>query len=179
MSARTTIAASETELYKAKHFGEAAIAQVCDAGLHEQINPRQNSIAVLVQHLHGSMLSRFTDFLETDGEKPTRDRDREFADRNLTRDQLMSLWDEGWHCVFDALAPLTDDDLSRIVTIRTEPLTVALAIARQVAHYAWHVGQIALIGKQLVGANWKYLTIPPGGSAAFNARLAVTRNDYL
>jgi len=178
LSTRTTMAAFETEFYRTKHYCEAAISQVSDIGLHEQIDPRQNSIAVIMQHLHGNMLSRFTDFLETDGEKPTRNRESEFVDRDLARDTLMSLWDQGWNCVFDALCTLTDDDLWRIVTIRTEAHTVALAIARQVAHYAWHAGQIALIGKSLVGERWKYLTIPPGGSDAFNARMAVTKNDY-
>jgi hypothetical protein len=173
MSTRTTIAAFEREFYRTKHYGETAIAQVNDLDLHEQINPLQNSIAVIVQHLHGNMMSRFADFLETDGEKPTRDRDGEFVDRGLARDQLTQLWNQGWGHVFDALAPLTDDDLWRIVTIRTEPHTVAMAMARQLAHYSWHVGQIALIGKHLVADRWKYLTIPPGGSAAFNARMGV------
>ena len=109
------------------------------------------------------MLSRWTDFLTTDGEKPTRNRNAEFLDRQLPRDQLMTLWQQGWGCVFDALRPLTDADLARMVAIRNEPHTVALAIARQLAHYSWHAGQIALIGKHLVGHRWKYLTVPPGG----------------
>ncbi len=141
MSIRTTVVAFEREFYRTKQFGETAIAQVSDLELHEQINPQQNSIAVIVQHLHANMMSRFTNFLETDGEKPARDRDGEFVDRGLARDQLMALWDRGWGLVFDAVAPLGDDDLWRIVTIRTEPQTVALAIARQLAHYSWHMGK--------------------------------------
>jgi Protein of unknown function (DUF1572) len=175
LSIRTTIAAFETEFYRAKQYMEVAI--VSDIGLHEQINPRQNSIAVIMQHLHGNMLSRFTRLLETDGEKPSRNREAEFVDRGLSRDRLMALWEEGWSCVFDATARLTDRDLSRIVTIRNEPHTVALGIARQVAHYSWHAGQMALIGKHLVGERWNYLTIPPGESEAFNARMIATKND--
>jgi hypothetical protein len=173
MSTRTTVVAFECEFYRTKQYGEAAIVQVSDVALHERINPHQNSIAVIVQHLHGNMMSRFTNFLETDGEKLIRDRDGEFVDRGLTRDQLTALWERGWARVFDSVALLSDDDLWRIVTIRTEPYTVALALSRQLAHYTWHVGQIALLGKHLVGDRWKYLTIPPGGSAAFNARMGV------
>lgn len=162
-----------TEFRRYKAHGEAVIAQVDDAGLHVQLNPRQASIAVNIQHLHGNMVSRFSDFLTSDGEKPTRDRDGEFVDRNLSRPQLMALWEEGWGRVFAALAALTDADLERSVTIRTERQPAALAIIRQVAHYAWHVGQMALIGKHVVGENWKYLTIPPGGSAEYNRRMGV------
>src|SRR5262245_9550260 len=102
MSTRTTMAAFESEFYRTKRFGERAIEQVSDDGLHEKLNPQQISIAVIVQHLHGNMLSRFTDFLGTDGEKPTRDRDGDFIDRSLTRDQLTALWRAGWTCVFGA-----------------------------------------------------------------------------
>lgn len=173
MSSRTTIHALEAEFAKTKSACEWAMGQVDDSGLHTRINPSQNSIAVIVQHLHGNMLSRWTDFLSSDGEKPTRDREAEFVDRQFSRDQLMALWEQGWGSVFSALGPLTDADLGRTVTIRKDPHTVALAIARQLAHYGWHAGQIALIGKHLVGHRWKYLTIPPGGSAAFNKKMGV------
>ena len=174
MTDHTALDAFETEFRKTKSACEKAMGQVHDAGLHAQLNPRQNSIAVIIQHMHGNMLSRWTDFLTTDGEKPTRDREAEFVDRQLPRADLMALWERGWACVFAALAPLTDADLSRTVTIRTEPHTVALAVARQLAHYSWHAGQIALIGKHLVGERWKYLTIPPGGSAEW---VAARRKD--
>jgi hypothetical protein len=170
---RITIEAFETEFHKTKSSCEAAMAQLTDAELHARINPRQNSVAVIVQHLHGNMRSRWVDFLTTDGEKPDRDRESEFAERGLPRAQLIMLWEDGWRCVFEALAPLTDEDLGRTVRIRNEPHSVALAIARQLAHYGWHAGQIALIGKHLAGERWKYLTIPPGGSAAFNSRMGV------
>lgn len=167
------VEALRAEFRRYQTYGESVLAQVDEVGLHAQLNARQASIAVIIQHLHGNMLSRFTDFLTSDGEKPTRDRDGEFVDRNLTRPQLMALWQEGWRCVFDALAALTDADLARTVTVRTERQSAAEAITRQVAHYAWHVGQMALIGKHLVGERWKYLTIPPGGSAEYNRRMGV------
>ena len=147
--------------------------QVSDEQLHIAINPQQNSIAVIMQHMAGNMLSRFTDFITSDGEKPTRDRDGEFVERNLGRGELMAMWARGWGCIFGAIAPLNDEDLSRIVMIRGEPHTVSAALARQVAHYAWHAGQIALIAKHLKGEGWRYLTIPPRGSAEFNRRMGV------
>jgi hypothetical protein len=160
----------EEEFRKTKGMAEGAMAQVDDAGLHAQINPRQNSIAVVVQHMAGNMVSRFTDFLTTDGEKPTRDRESEFADKSLPRPQLIAQWERGWKCLFDAIEPLRDADLDRIVTIRKEPHTVLKALVRQTAHYAWHAGQIALIAKHLKGEGWQYLTIPPRGSAEFNRK---------
>jgi hypothetical protein len=173
MNPRTVIEAFETEFRKTKSACEGAMRQVDDQQLHTQINPRQNSIAVIVQHMYGNMLSRWTDFLSSDGEKPTRNRESEFVDRHLSRNQLIRLWDDGWKCVFDALSSLTDADLGRTVLIRKAPHTVALAIVRQIAHYGWHAGQIALIAKHLVGENWNYLTIPPGGSAEFNQKMGV------
>jgi hypothetical protein len=173
MTARTIIESFGSEFRKTKSACEGAIRQVDDTQLHAQINSRQNSIAVIVQHMHGNMLSRWTDFLNSDGEKPTRDREGEFADRRLSRNELMRIWDEGWKCVFAALAPLTDADLTRTVLIRKEPHSVALAITRQIAHYSWHAGQIALIAKHLAGENWQYLTIPPGGSGEFNRKMGV------
>ena len=173
MSDRPLLQAFESEFRKTKRQAEAAIAQVDDAGLHARLNARQNSIAVIVQHIAGNMLSRFTDFLTTDGEKPDRDRESEFVDRNLPRSELMDLWERGWACLFGAIAPLTDADLERTVTIRREPHTVFLALVRQTAHYAWHAGQIVLIAKHLKAEGWQYLTIPPGGSAEFNRKMGV------
>jgi hypothetical protein len=116
----------------------------------------------------GNMRSRFTDFLTTDGEKPDRNREGEFEEQNVSRQQIMAWWEEGWRTVFDALSPLTDADLSRTVMIRNEPHTVFAAINRQTAHYAYHVGQILLIAKHIRGEGWTYLSIPPGGSEQFN-----------
>jgi uncharacterized protein DUF1572 len=167
---RTTLAAFEAEFNRSRNYVESSISQLDDAHLHIQINHLQNSIAVIVQHMAGNMLSRFTDFLTTDGEKTFRDRDAEFIDRELSRADLLMLWNRGWTCVFGALAPLTDTDLSRVVVIRREPHSVSAALARQVAHYAWHAGQTSLIAKHIKGEQWNYLTIPPRGSVEFNRK---------
>jgi hypothetical protein len=170
---RTGIESFEKEFRKAKVLTEGAIAQINDEHLHARINPQQNSIAAIMQHVGGNLASRFTDFLTSDGEKPNRNREGEFADRQLPRDELMKVWNRGWDCLFQTLGSLRDSDLSRIVTIRNEPHTVMLALIRSATHCHWHAGQVALIAKHLKGDGWKYLTVPPGGSAAFNARMGV------
>ncbi len=170
---RTVIEAFEREMARTKFLCEAALRQVDDAGLHATLSPRQNSLAAIVQHLAGNMDSRFTDFLTSDGEKATRNREGEFVDRHLGRADLMALWERGWKAAMDTLAGLTDADLGRIVRIRNEPHTVALALTRQAVHQGWHAGQIALLAKHLAGEKWAYLTIPPGGTAAFNAARGV------
>ena len=168
MEGRQFLAAFEQEFSRTKSMSEASIAQVSDEDLHRRINPQQNSISVVMQHVAGNLLSRFTDFLTSDGEKPNRDRESEFADHQLSRAQLMDIWERGWTCLFAALAPLNDEDLGRTVFIRNEPHTILKALVRASAHCAWHASQIALIAKHFTGADWKYLTIPPGGSNAFN-----------
>lgn len=173
MSGRHLFEAFGSGFRKTKLQTERAIAQVDDAGLHLRLNARQNSVAVIVQHMAGNMFSRFTDFLIAHGEKPSRDREGEFVDRQLSRPELMDLWERGWTCLFDALAPLSDADLARTVMIRREPHTIFLALVRQTAHYAWHAGQIALIAKHFKGEGWQYLTIPPGGSAEFNRTMGL------
>ena len=159
------------ELRKTKRTAERAFGQLEDEDFFFRLNPRQNSIYVIVKHLSGNMLSRWTDFLTSDGEKPGRDRESEFVEELVPRERIMELWEKGWAAVFAALEPLGDADLTRTVTIRGEPHTVAMAAVRQVAHYAYHVGQILLIAKHLRGERWKYLTIPPGGSAEFNRKM--------
>lgn len=161
------------EFRKTKSIAEGAMAQLADEQLFVRINLRQNSIAAIVRHMAGNMLSRFTDFLTTDGEKPGRDREREFDDAPVPRAELMALWERGWRCVFDAVESLTDADLSRVVTIRTEPHTVFQAVNRQTAHYAYHVGQILLIAKHLKGDGWQYLTIAPGQTRQFNQKMGM------
>ena len=156
------------EFRKTKRLAEGALAQVDDADFFFRLNARQNSIYAIVKHLSGNMVSRWTDFLTTDGEKPGRQRESEFAEEIVPRATVMETWEKGWACVFAALGGLSDANLSRTVTIRGEPHTVVQAAVRQVAHYGYHVGQILLIAKHLRGERWKYLTIPPGGSAAFN-----------
>ena len=156
------------QLRQTKRMAERAFEQLEDHDFFFRLNPRQNSIHVIVKHLSGNMRSRWTDFLTADGEKPDRDRESEFVEEVVPRERVMELWEKGWATVFSALEPLDDADLSKTVFIRGEPHTVVQAAVRQVAHYAYHVGQIVLIAKHLRGEKWKYLTIPPGGSVAFN-----------
>src|SRR5690348_975593 len=127
MDERSFLAAFESEFRKTRALAEGAIKQLDEAALHARLNPQQNSIATIVQHMAGNMLSRFTDFLTTDGEKPNRDRESEFVDRQLARPELMNLWERGWACLFDAISRLSDADLGRIVLIRREPHTIFLA----------------------------------------------------
>jgi hypothetical protein len=161
------------EFKKIKHNGETAIAQLADQDLLVRINPQQNSIAVIVKHLHGNLLSRFTDFLTTDGEKPNRNREDEFVEEPVSRAQVMARWNEGWACVLGALSKLTDDDLLKTITIRTEPYTVIGAIARSMSHCAYHVGQILLLAKHIKGTGWKYITVAPGQSSALNQKMGM------
>jgi uncharacterized damage-inducible protein DinB len=155
-----------------KRLGDRAMAQASDEALFATIDSESNSIAIIVKHLAGNMRSRWTDFLTSDGEKPDRDRDSEFEAPPKTRAELLALWESGWQLAFDALAPLTDADLSRTAYIRTEPHSVMQTIHRQVAHYAYHVGQIVYLAKHFAGPDWNALTIPRRKSADFNAKVA-------
>ena len=152
------------EFERTRRLGERALAQIDDAAWHWKPDADANSIAILVQHLNGNMLSRWTNFLTADGEKPSRQRDREFEERNFEPNELRRLWDEGWECCLAALRPLTDADLSRTVKIRKEPLTVLEAVLRQVSHYSYHVGQIVWIARARRGPEFASLTIPRGRS---------------
>ena len=144
---------------------DRAIAQVPYDQWSHRIGPESNSIVTLMLHLSGNMLSRWTDFLTTDGEKLTRDRDAEFEDTTLSREALLARWERGWACLFDALASLTEADLERVVTIRSKQLSVVEAIHRQLAHYAAHTGQIVFLAKHLAGPSWQTLSIPRRGSS--------------
>ena len=155
-----------------KELAEGAMIQLDDAMLLHEAAGGNNSVVVIVKHLHGNMLSRWTNFLTEDGEKAWRKRDEEFEHASLSRVQLMQLWEEGWQCVFGALGDMTDADLERTVHIRGEASTAMDAIIRQLMHYSYHVGQIVLLCKQQVGENWRSLSIPKGGSAAFNAAMS-------
>jgi uncharacterized damage-inducible protein DinB len=159
------------ELQKAKKLADKSIEQLSDEQLHQTIDADSNSIAVLMRHMAGNMRSRWIDFLTSDGEKPDRRRDGEFEDPRQSRAELLAEWEHGWKCVFDALTPLTDDDLQRTVYIRSEPHTVYKAISRQVAHYSGHAYQILLLAKHFQGPNWKTLSIPRGQSEEFNRRM--------
>lgn len=155
-----------------KNLGERAIAQCPDEGLFTMLDAESNSIAIIVKHMTGNMRSRWTDFLTTDGEKPDRNRDMEFEEPAKTRAELLESWERGWKNVFDALTPLREEDLARTITIRTEPHSVMQAINRQVAHYSYHVGQIAYLAKHFAGSQWQSLTVPKKKSAEFNAKVA-------
>ncbi len=143
-----------------KSLAERAMEQVSDRDLYATLDGEMNSIAIIAKHMAGNMRSRWTDFLTTDGEKPDRRRDGEFEDAPSTRQELMAMWEAGWQCVFTALAPLTDADLGRAVTIRAEPHSVMQAINRQMAHYSYHTGQIVLMAKHFASEGWQSLTIP-------------------
>jgi hypothetical protein len=154
-----------------KSLSERAMAQVSDQDLFTTLDDESNSIAIVVKHMAGNMLSRWTDFLTSDGEKPTRNRDSEFVDPPATRESLLQLWNESWDVLFRALEPLNDPDLNRTVTIRGEAHSVMQAINRQLAHYAYHSGQIVLFAKHLSHNGWQSLTIPRNRSAEFNTRV--------
>jgi uncharacterized damage-inducible protein DinB len=151
-----------------KNLADRAVAQISDEALHRPLDSHTNSIAVVMKHVAGNLRSRWTDFLTTDGEKPWRYRDDEFVDTLATRAELLTVWDAGWGCVFDSLASLTEADFSRTVTVRGEPHSVALAVERSLAHTCYHVGQIVLLARHWAGDKWETLTIPRGGSIAYN-----------
>ena len=156
-----------------KELGDKTIAQLSDEQLFVQPNAASNSIAVIIQHLHGNMLSRWTAFLTEDGEKPWRERDAEFDVQPLSREELLQRWNEGWAVLFEALHALTEDDLLKKIAIRTQPLTVVDAINRQLAHYSAHVGQMIYLGKWLQGDAWQTLSIPKGASRQANEAMKV------
>ena len=157
-----------------KKLAERAIEQCPDEGLFTILDSESNSIAIIVKHMAGNMRSRWTSFLTSDGEKPDRNRDSEFAEPPKTRAELLAIWGQGWKYLFDALEPLTDADLARTVTIRTEPHSVMQAINRQMGHYTYHLGQIAFLAKHFAAQSgtWTALTVPRNKSAEFNARVA-------
>ncbi|WP_018627447.1 DUF1572 family protein [Niabella aurantiaca] len=154
-----------------KGLAERTFQQLEDADFHFRPDVANNNLAVNITHLHGNMLSRWSHFLAEDGEKEWRKRDAEFEEQHLDRAHLMGLWEEGWKCLLDALESLKPEDLQKTVTIRTKPLTVIEAIHRQLTHYAYHVGQIVFIGKQIRKDRWESLSINKGASKAFNEQL--------
>ena len=159
-----------------KQLAEGAIAQLTDEELFRVIDPESNSVAIIMKHMAGNMRSRFTDFLTTDGEKPTRHRDQEFIiDAKTTRDDVMRNWEEGWQIVFSALQGLRPDDVMKTVTIRGATHTVMQAINRQIAHYAHHSGQILFLAKHLRSTEWKTLSVPRGKSEEFNKAKGMIR----
>jgi hypothetical protein len=153
---------------KVKQLADKAMAQVEDEAFFRALDPESNSIAVIVKHVAGNQRSRWRDFLTSDGEKPDRNRDSEFEiAAGASRAEILARWEEGWALLFAALAPLSDDDLLRTVTIRGEAHSVLQAIQRQLAHYAQHAGQIVLLAKHWAGPAWKTLSIPRGKSKEY------------
>ena len=156
-----------------KRLADSAIAQLSDEQFFAAPDPESNSVAIIVKHLAGNMRSRFTDFLTSDGEKPDRNRDREFLMHNdAKREEVLSSWEQNWQLVFETINSLHPDDLARTVTIRGEPHSVLQAINRQIAHYAYHVGQIVFLAKHWKGAEWKTLSVPKGQSEKYIAEMA-------
>jgi hypothetical protein len=151
-----------------KTLGEKAIAQLGDEHINWKPNEASNSVALIVHHLNGNMLSRFTDFLTTDGEKPWRDREAEFEVGYKDKAEMMQAWEKGWNQLFVTIDSLTETDLGKIIYIRNEGQTVMDALQRQLAHYPHHVGQILYVAKIIKGDAWQSLSIPKGGSASYN-----------
>lgn len=152
-----------------KLLGEKTFEQISDDQINWQYNLESNSIASIVKHLTGNMLSRWTNFLTTDGEKEWRNREREFEGEIESKTQLLEIWNKGWNCLFDTLDSISDEDLGKIIYIRNQGHTVMEAINRQLAHYPYHVGQIVFMGKMLLDENWLTLSIARGKSSTYNA----------
>jgi hypothetical protein len=165
---REIVASIEGEYRRYKKLADDAIAQVSDEELSRQI-AAGNSIVTIIWHISGNLASRFTDFLTSDGEKPWRDREDEFARRTVSREALREKWEQGWGVVLESLRALDDSKLASSVSIRGVSLSVTEALHRSLAHTSYHVGQIVFLARTLKGEGWRYLTIPPGGSPAYNA----------
>jgi hypothetical protein len=154
-----------------KELGDKTFAQLNDEEFHFEPNAESNSIALIIQHMAGNMLSRWTDFLTTDGEKDWRNRDTEFEEQNLSKQQLIDFWQKGWDCLFNSLNSLTEEDLLKTIYIRSEGLLVIDAINRQMAHYPYHVGQIIYLAKIIKNEDWQTLSIAKGYSNEFNRQM--------
>jgi hypothetical protein len=159
----------EAEFRRYKALAESALAQVPEPALSQPGPSNGNSLAVICRHVSGNFKSRFTDFLTSDGEKPWRNREEEFAPRSVSHAELLADWAEGWDVVLGTLRELNDADLSRTTRIRGQSMLVHEALHRSLGHLSYHVGQIVYLAHALCGKEWRYLTIPPGGSAAYNA----------
>jgi hypothetical protein len=168
---KTFLSSVIQRLKEYKVMGDKTFAQLTDEQMFVQPNQSTNSMAVIIRHLHGNMVSRWTNFLTEDGEKAWRQRDAEFENSPATKAELLEQWEEGWNIFLSTLESLAEEDLLKTITIRTLPLLVIDAINRQVAHYCGHVGQIVYLGKWLKGEDWQSLSIPKGGSDAYNRML--------
>ncbi len=158
----------KADFKKYRSLGEKTFNQLNDEDFHYRNSENENSIAIIIQHLSGNMQSRFTNFLTTDGEKPARNRDLEFEEQKLSKEELLTKWNSGWEVLFNAVNKLRPDDLSKMVKIRNEPHSVIEALNRQLTHCSYHVGQIVFAAKQLKKSEWKTLSIPKGGTSDYN-----------
>ncbi len=166
------IKSSLAEFRKLKNWADRAIAQVRGEDLFETLDTESNSLAVIIKHLAGNMRSRWSDFLSSDGEKPDRNRDREFlTEPGDTRESRMEQWETGWRCVFETLESLTPDDLRKTVFVRAQPQAALKPIQQQMRYCAYHVGQLVFLAKHFAGNNWQPLTIPRGKSREFNTAM--------
>jgi hypothetical protein len=156
------------EYARYRAMGEKAMAQVSDEGVNRVVAPDGNSIAMIVRHISGNLVSRFSDFLTADGEKTSRNRDSEFADGSFTRREIDTAWERGWSVLGSALASLDENDLTRIITIRGQQHTVHEALCRSLSHTASHIGQIVLLARIVATDQWKWITIPKGQSNQYN-----------
>jgi uncharacterized damage-inducible protein DinB len=156
------------EFERYRLIGRKALDQTPDSFINTAVGDGNNSIAVIVRHIGGNLVSRFSDFLTTDGEKPWRDRDSEFEERTYTRAEMNEWWDKGWHALSTELGKLAESDLSRQVTIRGQVFTVHEALSRAVAHLSYHVGQIVILARMAKGNDWQWITVPRGKSKEYN-----------
>jgi len=167
--AENYLSSIKKQFYYYKSVGDKAIKRVSEEQIHWSYNNESNSIAVIIKHIAGNSISRWSDFLTSDGEKASRNRDEEFEDTAESKQELVALWEKGWDCLFNAIGPLTGEELMHTVYIRNEPHTVMEAINRQLAHIPYHIGQIVYIAKMVTADGWQSLTIPKGKSKEFNA----------
>jgi len=167
MSSYLTSINKQFEYYKS--LGDLTFNQLTFEQLQWQSHENENSVSIIVKHIVGNMLSRWTNFLTEDGEKEWRHRDQEFEDTFTSIEDLIAAWETGWKCLFDAISSLNESDLERVIYIRNQGHTVTEAVNRQLAHYSYHIGQIVFLGKLLKGSDWKTLSIPKGDSVAYNA----------
>ena len=167
----TILASAISRVSHYKSLGDKSLAQLVEADFYFKPNETSNSIAVIMQHMAGNMLSRWTNFLTEDGEKEWRNRDQEFDEGKIPLPELLALWEKGWDCFLSALHQLSEADLLKTIHIRTEPLTVIDAINRQLSHYPYHLGQIVYIARLIKNKQWESLSIPPGQSAQFNQEM--------
>jgi hypothetical protein len=159
---------SRFEFGRYKTLGDKTFAQLDESDILWKYQEENNSISQIVKHISGNMLSRWTNFLSEDGEKPWRHRDTEFEEPFTTKTEMIAAWEKGWQCLFDAIASINSDNFNRLVKIRNEEHTIAEAVNRQLAHYANHVGQIVLLGKMIKGDRWVSLSVPKGESEVLN-----------